>query len=75
MASLREALLKNGVFYFNNNGTQYTIENGSGNYMVARDSSGIVRYRIESSELSSNLIVRDALSGLVAFTVSPSALF
>ena len=75
MASLREALLKNGVFYFNNNGTQYTIENGSGNYMVARDSSGIVRYRIESSELSSNLIVRDASSGLVAFTVSPSALF
>lgn len=75
MASLREALLKNGVFYFNNNGTQYTIENGSGNYMVARDSSGIVRYRIEGLELSSNLIVRDASSGLVAFTVSPSALF
>ena len=65
MATLREALLKNGVFYFNNNG----------NYMVARDSSGIVRYRIEGSELSSNLIVRDISSGLVAFTVSPSALF
>lgn len=75
MATLREALLKNGVFYFNNNGTQYTIEGGAGNYMVARDSSGIVRYRIEGSELSSNLIVRDISSGLIAFTVSPSALF
>lgn len=75
MATLKEALLKNGVFYFNNNGTQYTIEGGVGNYMIARDASGIVRYRIEGSELSSNLIVRDISSGLVAFTVSPSALF
>lgn len=72
MGSLREALLKNGVFYFDNDGTHYTIENGSGNYMVARDTSGIVRYHIEGSELSTDLIVRDISSGLVAFTISPS---
>ena len=75
MGSLREALLKNGVFYFENDGTRYTIENGAGCYVVARDSSGIVRYHIEGSELSSDLVVRDVSSGLVAFTVSPSSLF
>lgn len=75
MGSLQEALLKNGVFYFENDGTNYTIESGSGNYMIARDASGIVRYRIEGSELNSDLIIRDVNSGTVAFRVSPSKLF
>ena len=46
MGSLREALLKNGVFYFENDGIRYTVEGGAGCYMVVRDASGIVRYRI-----------------------------
>lgn len=75
MGSLREALLKNGVFYFENDGIRYTVEDGAGCYMVVRDASGIVRYRIEGSELSSDLVVRDISSGLVAFTVNSASLF
>lgn len=72
MSSLKEALLRNGVFYFNNNGMNYTVEDGAGCYMIARDSSGIAKYRIEGSELTSKLIIRDIETGMVAFTINPS---
>ena len=65
MGSIREALLRNGVYYFNNDGTTYTIEDGAGCYMVARDTSGVVRYRIEASELSSRLVIRDVNTNCV----------
>ena len=75
MGSLREPLKKNGVFYFEHDGFRYTVEGGAGCYMVVRDASGIVRYRIEGSELSSDLVVRDISSGLVAFIVNSASLF
>ena len=74
MGSIREALLRNGVFYFNNNGMTYRIEDGAGNYMVARDANGVVRYRIEASTLSNRLNVVDASTNMVFQTLEMTIL-
>ena len=66
MGTIREALLRNGVFLY---GNDMTIESGFGCYMIVRDSSGTVRYRIKNAELSNKLIVEDYYSGAVIKTI------
>ena len=65
MGSIKEALLRNGVFLYNGLGQNMTIEDGYGTYMVVRDSSGVARYKIRSSELSNKLVVEDYYGGRV----------
>lgn len=63
MGTIREALLRNGVFLYNGLGQDMTIEDGYGSYMVVRDSSGVARYKIRNAELSNKLVVEDYNSG------------
>ncbi|MBQ6486250.1 hypothetical protein IJI76_00785 [Candidatus Saccharibacteria bacterium] len=65
MGTIKEALLRNGVFLYDG----MTIENGFGTYMVVRDSSGIARYKIRNAELSNKLIVEDYYSGSTVRTI------
>ena len=66
MGTIREALLRNGVFLY---GDGMTIEDGFGTYMIVRDRSGTARYRIRSAELSNKLIVEDYYSGSTVRTI------
>ena len=67
MGSLREAMLRNGVFYYELNGEQLKIQDGFGSYMVAYDSSGNAKYRIHDSELhSGTAVVENYYGGGVA---------
>lgn len=66
MATIKEALLRNGVFLY---GNDMTIEDGFGSYMVIRDKSGVARYKIRSAELSNKLIVEDYYSGYTVRTI------
>ena len=66
MGTIREALLRNGVFLY---GDDMTIEDGFGTYMIVRDRSGTARYRIRSAELSNKLIVEDYYSGSTVRTI------
>lgn len=66
MSTIREAMLRNGVFLY---GDDMTIEGGFGQYMVVRDSSGTARYKIRNSELSNKLIVEDYYSGSLVSTI------
>ena len=61
MITIREALLRNGVFLYGSS----TIEDGAGNYMVIRNSAGIVTHRIESSTFGGSAVVRNVNTGLV----------
>lgn len=72
MGSIVEAMLRNGVYLYNNNGERLTIEDGCGwgNYMVARDSSGHVKYRIQNSELTNKILIFDADSGAQVSSLS-----
>ena len=65
MGSIKEALLRNGVFLYNGLRQYMTIEGGYGSYMVVRDSSGVARYKIRNAELSNKLIVEDYYGGHV----------
>ena len=65
MGTIKEVLLRNGVFLYDG----MTIENGFGTYMVVRDSSGIARYKIRNAELSNKLIVEDYYSGSTVRTI------
>ena len=51
MGSLREALVRNGVFYYELGGEQLTIQDGFGSYMVAYDKYGNAKYRIRDAEV------------------------
>lgn len=66
MSTIKEALLRNGVFLY---GNDMIIEGGFGNYMVVRDRSGTARYRIRNAELSNKLIVEDYYSGSLVRTI------
>lgn len=66
MSTIREAMLRNGVFTY---GDDMTIEGGFGQYMVVRDKSGTARYRIRNAELSNKLIVEDYYSGSLVRTI------
>jgi hypothetical protein len=66
VGTIKEALLRNGVFLYDND---MTIEDGFGGYMVVRDKSGTARYRIKSAELSNKLIVEDYNSGFTVKTI------
>ena len=66
MGTIKEALLRNGVFLYDND---MVIEGGFGNYMVVRDRSGTARYRIRNAELSNKLIVEDYYSGSTVRTI------
>lgn len=66
MSTIREALLRNGVFLY---GDDMTIEDGFGTYMVVRDRSGTARYKIRAAELSNKLIVEDYYSGSTVRTI------
>ncbi|MDO4979022.1 MAG: hypothetical protein Q4E47_02625 [Candidatus Saccharibacteria bacterium] len=59
MSTIQEAMLRNGVFLYNLGGEPLTIEGGAGSYMVCRDRSGRVKYRIENSLCSNRLAVID----------------
>lgn len=61
MITIKEALLRNGVFLYGSS----TIEDGAGNYMVIRNSSGIVTHRIEGSTFGGSAVVRNVSTGLV----------
>lgn len=63
MGTIREALLRNGVFLYNNLGEDLTIEDGFGQYMIARDRYGNTKYRIRAAELTNQIIVEDYASG------------
>ncbi len=65
MSTIKEALLRNGVFTYGD----MTIEDGFGTYMIVRDRSGTARYRIRSAELSNKLIVEDYYSGSTVRTI------
>lgn len=66
MNTIREAMLRNGVFLY---GDDMTIEGGFGQYMVVRDRSGTARYKIRNAELSNKLIVEDYYSGSLIRTI------
>ena len=51
MGSLREAMLRNGVFYYELGGEQLTIQDGFGSYMVAYDKYWNAKYRIRDAEV------------------------
>ena len=65
MGSIREALLRNNVFIYNNLGEDLTIQDGFGSYMIAVDRYGNTKYRIRAAELSNQLIVEDYNSGAI----------
>ena len=65
MGTIKEALLRNGVFMYGD----MTIEDGFGTYMVVRDKYGTARYKIRSAELSNKLIVEDYYSGSLVRTI------
>lgn len=71
MVTIREALLRSGVFLYGDS----TIENGAGNYMVIRNSAGIVTHRIENSLVSTSLVVRNVSTGLVENRIELPASF
>lgn len=57
MGTLREALVRNGVFYYELNGEDLTIQDGFGSYMVAYDKNGNAKYRIRDAELNAGRAV------------------
>ena len=66
MSTIKEALLRNGVFLY---GEDMIIEGGFGQYMVVRDRAGTARYKIRNAELSNKLIVEDYYSGSTVRTI------